>query len=178
MPKQVRRAKNQNLEKKKQVSTTPHQDLDAILKTRWGGAVNIRGIRYQILYSLLRAFDIYNQEDSNVFLRLEGIEDIDLIGFHYQNEYVQVKSAGSSWNWSQLKEPLKGFLPVHRNNDNCIFVLTVGFLLDKDIQKLSQLEILNPTENSRIKNAFYKLCDQVGYSKIESESLLQKLKII
>jgi hypothetical protein len=178
MPKQVRRAKNQNLEKKKQVSTTPHQDLDAILKTRWGGAVNIRGIRYQILYSLLRAFDIYNQEDSNVFLRLEGIEDIDLIGFHYQNEYVQVKSADSSWNWSQLKEPLKGFLPVHRNNDNCIFVLTVGFLLDKDIQKLSQLEILNPTENSRIKNAFYKLCDQVGYSKIESESLLQKLKII
>jgi hypothetical protein len=180
MPKQVKQAKSRNPKRPRQVSITdtPNQDLDAILSTRWGGAVNIRGIRYQILYSLLCAFDIYNQEGSNVFLRLEGIEDIDLIGFHYQNEYIQVKSADSSWNWSKLKEPLKGFLPVHRNNDNCIFVLAVGFPLNNDIQKLSQLETLNSTESKRIRNAFHNLCYQVGYSEVESKSLLQKFKII
>jgi hypothetical protein len=176
MPKQVKQVKSRNPKRPRQVSITdtPNQDLDAILSTRWGGAVNIRGIRYQILYSLLCAFDIYNQEGSNVFLRLEGIEDIDLIGFHYQNEYIQVKSADSSWNWSKLKEPLKGFLPVHRNNDNCIFVLAVGFPLNNDIQKLSQLETLNSMESKRIRKAFHNLCYQVGYSEVESKSLLQK----
>ena len=40
--------------------------LDSILKIRFHGAVNIRGIRYQVLYSLGRAFELY---DVVAFLR-------------------------------------------------------------------------------------------------------------
>ena len=37
-----------------------NRDIDTILKSRWQGAINIRGIRFQILYSLLRAFELYD----------------------------------------------------------------------------------------------------------------------
>ena len=37
------------------------QQLDTIFKAHYHGAVNIRGIRYQLLYSILRAFDLYNE---------------------------------------------------------------------------------------------------------------------
>ncbi|MGB8700349.1 MAG: dsDNA nuclease domain-containing protein, partial [Thermosynechococcaceae cyanobacterium] len=157
------------------------KDLDAIFRSRWHGAVNIRGIRYQILYSLFRAFDLYNEENSTAALRLEGIEDVDFLGirgFHYENEYVQVKSADKDWSWNQLKGPLAGFLSVHRNDANCGFVLAIGFSLTGDIEKLTQLDSLLASERKRVENKFCKLCTQVGYSEIESNTLLQKLTIL
>jgi len=154
------------------------QDLDAIFRTRWHGAVNIRGIRYQIIYSLFRAFDLYHEENSATALRLEGIEDVDLVGFQYHNEYIQVKSADKSWKWSQLKDPLAGFLPVHRGDVNCGFVLAVGFPLTGDIERLTQLESLSAHERARVENKFRNLCTQVGYSEAESNSLVRKLKIL
>lgn len=115
-------------------------------------------------------------------MRLEGIEDVDLldlVGFHYQNEYVQVKSADTSWNWSQLKKPLAGFLPIHRNDDaNCGFVLAMGCPLTGDIEKLTQLESLSANERTRVENKFRNLCAQVGYSEAESNALLHKLTIL
>ncbi|MBP0020373.1 MAG: hypothetical protein J7647_22815 [Cyanobacteria bacterium SBLK] len=153
------------------------QDLDAIFKTRWHGAVNIRGIRYQILYSVFRAFELYNEKHARSVLRLEGLEDIDLIGLYHQNEYIQVKSADKRWKWSQLKGPLEGFLSVHRNDSNCGFVLAVGFPLTGDIQKLSQRGSLSEEERVKIEKNFHTLCAQVGYSMKESSSLLSKLTI-
>jgi hypothetical protein len=169
---------------KKTLDPKPNEiskDLDAILRSRWHGAVNIRGIRYQILYSLFRAFDLYDEENETAALRLEGVEDVDFLGirgFHYENEYVQVKSADKDWNWSQLKGPLVGFLPVHRNDANCGFVLAVGFSLTGDIEKLTRLESLLASERKRVENKFCKLCAQVGYSEAESNALLRKLKIL
>ncbi|MCG9892436.1 MAG: hypothetical protein MH252_15370 [Thermosynechococcaceae cyanobacterium MS004] len=169
---------------KKTLSPQPNEiskDLDAIFRSRWHGAVNIRGIRYQILYSLFRAFDLYNEENETASLRLEGIEDVDFLGirgFHYENEYVQVKSADKDWNWSQLKGPLDGFLSVHRTDANCGFVLAVGFSLTGDIEKLTRLESLLANERKRVENKFCKLCAQVGYSEAESNALLRKLTIL
>jgi hypothetical protein len=45
-------------------------DLDTIFKKRFGGAVNIRGIDYQIIYSLWKALDIY--ADDCLFTSIEG----------------------------------------------------------------------------------------------------------
>lgn len=169
---------------KKTLNPKPNEiskDLDAIFRSRWHGAVNIRGIRYQILYSLFRAFDLYNDENEAAALRLEGIEDVDFLGirgFHYENEYVQVKSADKDWKWSQLKGPLEGFLSVHRNDANCGFVLAVGFPLTGDIEKLTRLEFLLANERKRVENKFCNLCAQVGYSEVESNALLRKLTIL
>lgn len=154
------------------------QELDALLKTRFHGAVNISGIRYQILYSILRAFDLYVEDDEGVSIRLEGIEDVDLLGLRLGDEYVQVKSSRDSWNWSKLKEPIRGFLQVYRVEPRCRFVLAVDFELRKDIGRLTQLESLSPKERSRVENKFRNLCHQVGAFTDETDGLASRLTIV
>lgn len=61
-------------------------DIDHIIKTRYHGAANIRGIRYQILYSILRAFDLKVDGQTGGSIRLEGIEDLDLLGMHLEDK--------------------------------------------------------------------------------------------
>jgi hypothetical protein len=120
--------------------------IDAILQARFHGAVNIRGIRYQVLYSLGRAFELYDHAGSGPALRLEGIEDVDLLGFQLNDTYVQVKSAQSPWNWAKLKEPVAGFLEVLRTAANSQFLLAVNFPLTGDIERLARYAQLNSSE--------------------------------
>ena len=73
MSKQVKTDKgNKTINKAKSTVKTDQafQDIDAIFKTRWHGAVNIRGIRYQILYSVFRAFDLYKMENLSTAIHL------------------------------------------------------------------------------------------------------------
>jgi len=156
----------------------PNIGLEALFKTRFHGAVNIRGIRYQILYSLLRAFDLYNNHECNLVLRLEGIEDIDLLGLHLGNEYIQVKSSQNPWNWSKLKEPIKGFLEVHRSEPLCNFVLVVNFQLQKELSKLASRETLPQVERQPIEKKFRDLCKDIGASIEESNDIYSRLTII
>ena len=112
---------------KKRKEETPHEtsikEIETLLKTRFHGAVNIRGIQYQILYSILRAFDLYKFQGLTGSLRLEGLEDVDLLGLRLDNEYIQAKSSQTPWNWSKLKEPIKGFLEIQRADSQCNFLL-------------------------------------------------------
>ena len=55
-----------------QLGETAERRLDVLFKKRFHGAVNIRGIRYQLLYTLLRAFDLYDQVTSLTFEGIEG----------------------------------------------------------------------------------------------------------
>lgn len=161
-----------------QDAITANQKLDALLKNRWHGAVNIRGIRYQILYSLFRAFDLYKKDSIASSIRLEGIEDVDLVGFRCQNEYVQVKSADKSWDWNQLKKPIKGFLEVSRTDLRSRFVLAVNFPLAGDIDRLSKRESLSRKDKRRIEEMFRKLCGEVGASPSKANDLLRRLSIV
>lgn len=154
------------------------QELNTIFKARWHGAINIRGIRFQILYSLLCALSLYDEENLTASLCLEGIEDLDLIGFYKKDEFIQVKSSDKSWKWNQLKKPLEGFLPVLRSDDSCNFVLAVNFSLTSDIERLSKLQSLPSEERNRVEQKFNNLCAQVGYSKTESIILTHKLTIL
>jgi hypothetical protein len=161
-----------------QEAITANQKLDALLKNRWHGAVNIRGIRYQILYSLFRAFDLYKKDSIASSIRLEGIEDVDLVGFRCQNEYVQVKSADKSWDWNQLKKPIKGFLEVSCTDLRSRFVLAVNFPLAGDIDRLSKRESLSRKDKRRIEEMFRKLCGEVGASPSKANDLLRRLSIV
>jgi hypothetical protein len=154
------------------------QELNTIFKARWHGAINIRGIRFQILYSLLCALSLYDEENLTASLCLEGIEDLDLVGFYKKDEFIQVKSSDKPWKWNQLKKPLEGFLPVLRSDDSCNFVLAVNFSLTSDIERLSKLRSLPSEERNRVEQKFNNLCAQVGYSKAESTILTHKLTIL
>jgi len=160
----------------------PNADIDTIFKNRWHGAVNIRGIRFQILYSLLRAFELYEEAEGERYIRLEGIEDVDLIGFFSKNEYVQVKTADTPWNWAKLKEPIKNFLEISRINKGDQFTLVVNFTPITDIEKLYRLvdncEKLSVKEREDITKKFYTLCNKVGGNIEESNDLLHRLRII
>jgi hypothetical protein len=152
--------------------------VDTLFKSRFHGAVNIRGIRYQILYSLFRTFDLYDTDKENCLCRLEGIEDIDLLGFEIGNEYVQVKTSDKPWNWAKYKEPLKGFIEQYRINQDSRFILAVNFKLNTDIEKLTNFDLLTSTEKKRVQKKFRNLCNKINISQEESNILIERVRYI
>jgi hypothetical protein len=167
--------------KKRKVQTrekAARQELNVLLETRFHGAVNIRGIRYQMLYSLLRAFDLYAEDGKASAIRLEGIEDVDLLGLRLGDEYIQVKTSQDPWKWNQLKKPIQGFLQVYRADPYCQFVLAVDFPVHKDIAKLAQIKSLSSEERNRVENKFHNLCDNLGASTDEADGLVNRLIIV
>ena len=87
--------------------------LDQLIKTRVHGAVNIAGIRFQLLYSLLRSFDLY-QPDSSTTVQFEGLEDLDKRTLHAGDTYYQVKTSTSvqGWSWFNKAKILDHFFPA------------------------------------------------------------------
>jgi hypothetical protein len=157
-----------------QTGKTTDLRLDVLFKERFHGAVNIRGVRYQLLYTLLRAFDLYGEAAS---LTLEGIEDLDLKGFALGNTFIQVKSADRPWNWAKLKEPLSVFLEAARDDPSSRFQLVFSFQLRKDIATLANRISLSTAERTKIESKFRKLCRDIGVSEDEAEALLAALTI-
>lgn len=147
--------------------------LDALFKSRVHGAINVRGIRYQLLYSLYRGMELY---DAATSICVEGIEDLDL-KFMVDDEYVQVKSSDTTWTWSQLKDPLRGFLALHRADPHARLKLVFNFEPDRDIERLANLQSLPPNDQSRVLKKFYSLCSQVGASREESRGIAEQLCI-
>lgn len=101
--------------------------LEPLLAKRIGGAVNITGIYYQVLYACLAI--LRELQNSNASIRLEGIEDIDINKSIITNgiEYTQLKSSKNKldaygfWDLGVLqnyievyhKEPLSRFKLVY-----------------------------------------------------------------
>lgn len=163
---------------KGQPTTLSPDSLDAILRQRFGGAVNIRGIRYQILYSLFKTIESI-QTSAGAEVRLEGIEDLDVIGLSVDSQYIQVKTADQTWNFAKLKDPLKNFLEVMRKDPTARFVLIVNFPLPttEEIGKLAKFRSLSEPDKSKIKSKFNQYCRDVGARASEADALLNTLVI-
>lgn len=135
--------------------------LGALLRSRFHGAVNIRGIRFQILYALLCALDLYRSPDPSMGVRLEGIEDVDLLGFAAEDTYVQVKTSQEPWTWGQLSDPVLGFLQVLRTETAGRFRLVTDFPLKKDLGRLARFTELPDKERRAVQDRFIMLCRQL-----------------
>ncbi len=147
------------------------EQLDSIFSKRFGGAVNIRGISYQIRYSILRAFELYDKKIES--LTLEGIEDLDLKGFFYDDDtFIQVKTSASSWKWHQIKKPLVNFIEIYKVNPNAKFVLVLNNSYKGDIEQLSKYTTLDDKDKNEIEKKFIKLRQK---DVQESEELLLNL---
>jgi hypothetical protein len=119
--------------------------IENLYRSRYHGAVNIRGIRYQVLYSAMRIFDLYN-DAAPESICFEGIEDLDvnkvpkleLNSIRTSNEYIQVKSSVNTWYWStfQKEKIIENFLDVWKIDDAAKFSFVINFDCDK---KLTQL---------------------------------------
>ncbi|MEZ4735024.1 MAG: hypothetical protein R3E79_48635 [Caldilineaceae bacterium] len=69
--------------------------MTSLIKARVHGAINIAGIRFQLLYSLLRSFDLYEFDD-NATVQFEGLEDLDKRTLRAGDTYYQVKTSVST----------------------------------------------------------------------------------
>ena len=108
-----------------------HSRLDAYLETiaekRIGGAVNFRGIGYQVLYSCARILQELTSTSSSIAIRLEGIEDVDVksalsIG---KSEYIQLKTSQNDLDASRFWQLgiLQNFLEVYDATPDVLFRL-------------------------------------------------------
>lgn len=108
------------------------EDLDTLLKKRNGGAINFRGIQYQILYSCHLVLKNLYDATKDQSITLEGLEDID----HKQimltvssSEFIQLKSsdnkpdAGDFWTMNVLQN----FLQVYLADNSSKFRLVYNF---------------------------------------------------
>jgi len=106
--------------------------LDQINRQRKGGAINISGIGFQLLYACCRLLQELTTDQTDNRVRLEGVEDLDIFRPNYK-EYIQVKTsiseknAGDFWNMKVLQN----FLEVYRADPKSCFRFVHNFKLSK-----------------------------------------------
>ncbi len=121
--------------------------LNNLAIKRTGGAVNFRGVGFQLLYSCFTLLNELDSSNSSKSIRFEGIEDLDIIEID-NNQYIQLKSsintidAGSFWNMGVLKN----FLEAFKVNPNCNLKLVYNFKPSKG--NFNDLVIKNITDKT------------------------------
>ncbi|WP_343556021.1 hypothetical protein [Sphingobacterium sp.] len=167
-------------------------NLDSILKKRNGGAVNFRGVHYQILYSCYLILQSFKKNSKTEFIRLEGIEDIDIHtsqSITTDTEYIQLKSsvnkmdAGSFWALGVLQN----YMEVYNTNPDCKFKLVYNmkiadgnlsaFVNRKQGEDISKFwtEKLKPL--TKIQN-FNDFADKISFDKQTANELYSKIEIL
>src|SRR5260221_10287393 len=129
----------------KRSMTDVTQTLDTLLRSRYQGASNIVGIRFQLLYSVLRAFDLYADAPAGE-VQFEGLEDVDvrdsrekaLRGLNIGDTYVQVKHTGApkTLSWLDHEKVLDHFIEVYLEHPNARFVLVTSLPVKSNLVDL------------------------------------------
>jgi hypothetical protein len=105
--------------------------LEELFKKRTGGSINFRGINFQVIYSCLLLMEHLTDPQSQASVRLEGIEDADLLNSKLRvgNDYIQLKSSENRINagdfWSM--KVLQNFLELHLVDPEATFRLVYNF---------------------------------------------------
>ncbi len=174
-------------------NVSPADSLDVLLRDRYHGAANIRGIRFQLRYSLFRAIELAiaarkSGANAEHVLYFEGLEDVDIesgpsisglkTATVTGREFVQVKTASKPWGWHKLGDPLVGFIEILRTGvDGTSFQLIFNFHLRGDLEKLSRFSELKPGEQNEIRTKLRKLCRKIGGTDLDADRLLDRLVI-
>ena len=159
--------------------------IEDIFQERFHGAVNIRGIKFQILYSVLRSFDLYSNPSLNAVI-LEGIEDIDIKGvkkpelkrFQILNQFIQIKTSVNNWNWSNLKQKkvVENFLEVWKIDPSAEFLMVSNFGYQDKLDELVKFCNGSKTKISKkLEQELEKIFKSQGLKKKDISSFLKKL---
>lgn len=132
----MKKKKPQNKARNKHICSTITDDfltdaINLLIQKRIGGSVNIKGIGFQLLYSIQLILKYLNSKEPN-WVRLEGIEDVDL---HSQNSetYFQIKTSQNAIDASQMwsLNVFQNFYEVFKLNPESHFVLVHNTTLAK-----------------------------------------------
>ncbi|MDH4474110.1 MAG: hypothetical protein QE487_15995 [Fluviicola sp.] len=116
---------------KKKRNNSKNEDLNSLQSKRTGGAINLRGIGFQLLYACHRSL-LELTEASETKIQLEGLEDVDVVNV-LGNEFVQLKTsvnpidASGFWNMGVLKN----FMDVFKLDPNAKFLLVHNAQISK-----------------------------------------------
>jgi len=167
-------------------------NLEIILKKRNGGAVNFRGVHYQLLYACYLILQSFKKDSKTEFIQLEGIEDIDIHtsqSITTDTEYIQLKSsvnkmdAGSFWELGVLQN----FFEVYNENLDCRFKLIYNmkiaegnlsaFVSRKPGENLSKFwtDKLSPLMGSK---NFDDFADKISFEQQTASDLYSKIQAL
>lgn len=120
--------RNKTEQKKPSVPNTI-ENLYILAEHRIGGAVNIRGIGFQLLYSVVLLLETFANNEEDISITLEGLEDVDLY-LKREKQFYQLKTsvnpldAGKLWTMGvfqnfyqayQIDKSVRFYL-VHNNS--------------------------------------------------------------
>lgn len=167
------------------VDTGINQQLEELFQSRYHGAANIKGIRYQIAYSIHRAFDLYEAE-TNASISLEGIEDVDLngsreietSGFRVSSQYVQVKTSKTDWDWGRFAQSkiIDNFLPVWSADPSARLLVVTNFGYAGKLAELVEVcQGRRRLPSTKLTNSLRTLCLRVGFAHVDPIELLNRV---
>lgn len=91
--------------------------IDLLVTRRSGGRVNLRGIDYQLQYSICKALQVLSTDSQSTAVRLEGVEDVDILHKLYvgSQQFYQLKHTSERMTASRLWDVgvLQNFLEVY-----------------------------------------------------------------
>jgi hypothetical protein len=111
-------SRKQKHHKPKKINSTIKQ----IEASRTGGQIALAGFTYQLLYSCYLALTYVNE---TISLKLEGVEDIDILGV--KNRHIQVKQSENKKDAGFMNDVLKNFLEVYLLDNQRNFELVYDF---------------------------------------------------
>lgn len=143
------------------------------------------GIRYQVGYSLLRAFDLY-QPNGPTSIRLEGLEDVDVNGrrqvesrgLYVSNQYVQVKTSKTAWDWSRFAQSkiVDNFLPLWSADPSADLLVVTNFGYTGKLDEL--VKFCNGERkklSQQVKNNLTELCRRAGFPNADVMAMLERI---
>ena len=162
--------------------------IENLFQNRFHGAVNIRGIRFQILYSATRVFDLY-KDNAPESVGLEAVEDIDIYGMkslelntiQISNQYIQVKTSVNSWHWSEFKRKkiLENFLDAWKADKSAEFLVVTNFTFNSDLNQLA--EFCNGSHQNfpnKIKNNIESIFKSKGFNESDIFPVLNRITFV
>lgn len=166
--------------------STINQALNLIASRRVGGALNLKGMGFQLVYACCKILQEVNSQNQNKEVRLEGIEDIDILEINH-NEFIQIKSsrnpidAGKFWEMGVLRN----YFEVYKKNQNAQFRFVYNSSIAsgklKDLSKYNYSEELinhwrgkiEKDGNNLLGINFRDFLSKIKFEKTDEKSLLK-----
>ncbi|MEL6611684.1 MAG: hypothetical protein AAFQ53_06290, partial [Bacteroidota bacterium] len=152
--------------------------LDSLIRQRTGGAVNVRGVRLQILYTLHRALRAH-ASSTEWTVTPEGLEDVD-VTVDGIAEHIQVKTSKNRWAPHHMKDALRSIADaaqVSFGDPTRTFAVVLAGECNDDVRAMVTRQRLPPTERSASDVALTKLIRKVGADDSVAAHLAQTLAV-
>ena len=137
--------------------------LDSLVRQRTGGAVNIRGVRLQVLYTLHRALRAHAR-GVEWTVTPEGLEDVDVTAGGV-TEHVQVKSSKNRWAPHDMKDALRSVVEAAQasaGDPTRTFSVVLAGNANHDVRAMTVRQDLPDAERAAPDAALAKLLRKVG----------------